>query len=143
MLCCPSFFCPQSFPASVFFPVSRLFTSGGQYCSFSFSISLFNEYSGLISFRTDWFDLLAVQGTLKSLLQHHSSKASILWHSAFFMVQFSYPYMTTIALTIWTLSVIAQKSPYMQKCENIHGEMSPNNYTQTFQNQSPAFSIKN
>ena len=73
-----------------------------KYWSFSFSISPFNEYSGLISFRMDWFDLLAVQGTLKSLLQHHSSKASILHHSAFFLVQLSHPYMTTgktIALT--------------------------------------------
>ena len=71
----------------------------------SFSISPSNEYSVLISFRIDWFDLFAVQGTLKSLLQHHSFKASILWCSAFFMVQFSYPYITigkTIALTIWT-----------------------------------------
>ena len=71
---------------------------------FSFSISSSNEYSGLISFRIDWFDLLAVQVTLKSLLQHHNLKASILWHSAFFMVQLSHPYMTTkktIALTIW------------------------------------------
>ena len=77
-----------------------------KYWSFSFSISPSNEYSGLISFRMDWFDLLAVQGTLKNLLQHHSSKASILWRSAFFMVQLSYLYMTTgetIALTIWTL----------------------------------------
>ena len=73
-----------------------------KYWSFSFSISLSNEYSGLISFRMDWLDLLAVQGTLKNLLQHHSSKASILQHSAFFIVQFSHPYMTTgktIALT--------------------------------------------
>ena len=73
--------------------------------SFSFNIGPSNEYSGLISFRIDWFDLLAVQGTLKSLLQHHSSKASILWHSAFFMVQLSQPYMTTgktITLTRWT-----------------------------------------
>ena len=73
--------------------------------SFSFSISPSNEYSGLISFRMDWLDLLAVQGTLKSLQQHHNSKASILWHSALFMVQFSHPYMTTgktIALTICT-----------------------------------------
>ena len=73
-----------------------------KYWSFSFSISPSNEYSGLISFRKDWFGLLAVQGTLKSLLQHHSSKASILWHSAFFMGQLSHPYMTTgktIALT--------------------------------------------
>ena len=73
--------------------------------SFSFNISPSNEYSGLISFRMNWLDLLAVQGTLKSLLQHHSSKASILWHSAFFIVQLSYPYITTgktIALTRWT-----------------------------------------
>ena len=76
-----------------------------KYWSFSFSISPSNEYSGLISFRIDWLDLLAVQGTLKSLLQHDSSKASILRHSAFFIVQFSHPYMTsgkTIALTRWT-----------------------------------------
>ena len=77
-----------------------------KYWSFSFSISPSNEHPGLISFRMDWLDLLAVQGTLKSLLQHHSSKASILWHSVFFIVQFSHPYMTTgetIALTRWTL----------------------------------------
>ena len=76
-----------------------------KYWSFRFTISPSNKYSGLISFRMDWFDLLAVQGTLKCLLQHHSSKASILWHSAFFIVQFSHPYMTTgktIALTRWT-----------------------------------------
>ena len=74
-----------------------------KYWSFNFSISPSNEYSGLISFRVDWLDLLAVQGTLKSLLQHHSSKASVLWHSVFFMVQLSHPYMTTgktVALTI-------------------------------------------
>ena len=78
-----------------------------QYWSFSFNISPSNEYSGLISFRMDWLDLLEVQGTLKSLLQHHSSQASILWHSTFFMVQLSHPYITTgktIALTRWTLS---------------------------------------
>ena len=76
-----------------------------KYRSFSFRISPSNEYSGLISFRMDWLDLLAVQGTLKSLLQHHSSKASILWCSAFFIVQISHPYMTTrktIGLTRWT-----------------------------------------
>ena len=80
-------------------------TGWAKYWSFSFSISPSNEYSGLISFRMDWLDLLAVQGTLKSLLQHHSSKASILRHSAFFTVQLSHPYMTTgktIALTRWT-----------------------------------------
>ena len=76
-----------------------------KYWSFSFSISPSNKYSGLISFRMDWLDLFAVQGTLKSLLQHHSSNASILWHSAFFIVQLSHPYMITgetIALTKWT-----------------------------------------
>ena len=76
-----------------------------KYWSFSFSISPFNEFSGLISFRIDYLDLLAVQGTLKSLLQHHSSKASILQRSAFFIVQLSHPYMTTgktITMTIWT-----------------------------------------
>ena len=91
------------------FPSIRVFSSGSPICirwpkywSFSFSLSLSSEYSGLISFRMDWLDLLAVQGTLKSLLQHHSSKASILCRSAFFMVQISHPYMTTrktIALT--------------------------------------------
>ena len=103
----PFFPCPQSFPASGFFPMSRfLHIKWPKYWIFSFSISPSNEYSGLISFRMGWLDLLAVQGTLKSLLQHHSSKAPILWHSAFFMVQLSYPYMTTgktIALTRWTL----------------------------------------
>ena len=76
-----------------------------KYWSFSFNISPSNDYSGLISFRVDWLDLLAVQETFKCLLQHHSSKASILWHSAFFIVQLSHPYLTTgktIALTRWT-----------------------------------------
>ena len=96
--------CIQSFPALGSSPVSQsvLHIRWLNYWSFSFNISPSNEFSGLISFRIDWFDLLAVQGTLKSLLQHHSSKASILWHSAFFMVQLSHPYMTTgktIALT--------------------------------------------
>ena len=95
------------FPASGPVTVSQFFSSGGQSIrgSFTFSISPSNEYSGLISLRIDWFDLLAVQRTLKSLLQHHSSKASVLQYSAFFMVQFSHPYMTTgktIALTRWT-----------------------------------------
>ena len=91
----------QSFPASGSFQMSHFFASGGQSIGFSAS----SEYSGLISCRMDWLDLLAVQGTLKSLLQHHSSKASILWRSAFFMVQLTHPYMTTgktIALTKWT-----------------------------------------
>ena len=98
--------CPQSFPASGSFQRSQLFSSGGQkYWSFSFSVSPSNEHPGLISFRVYWLDLLAVQGTLKSLLQYHSSKASILLHSAFFIVQLSHPYVTsgkTIALTRWT-----------------------------------------
>ena len=94
--------CLQSFPASGSFPMSQFFVSGGQSIGASVSISHSNEYSGLISFRIDWFDFLAVQETLRSLLQHHSSKASILWYSAFFMVQLSHLYMTigkTIALT--------------------------------------------
>ena len=103
--------CLQSFPAPQSFTMSQWpkywsFSSirWPKYWSFSFSISPSNEYSGFISFRIDWFDLLAIQGTLKSLLQHHSSKASILQHSAFFMVQLSHPYMTTgktTALTKW------------------------------------------
>ena len=95
----------QSFPASGSFPMSQFFASSGQSIGVSFSISPSNEYLGLISFRMDWFDFLAVQGTLKNLLQHHSSKASVLQHSAFFIVQLSHPYMTTektIALTRWT-----------------------------------------
>ena len=97
--------CPQSLPASESFPMSQLRMRWPKYWSFSFSIIPFKEHPGLISFRMDWLDLLAVQGTLKSLLQHHSSKASILRRSAFFTVQLSHPYMTTgktIALTRWT-----------------------------------------
>ena len=97
--------CPQSLPASGSFPMSQLFAWWPKYWSFSFSISPSNEHPGLISFRMDWLDLLTVQGTLKSLLQHHSPKASIFWRSAFFTVQLSHPYMTagkTIALTRWT-----------------------------------------
>ena len=86
----------QSFPASGSFQMSQLFASGGQIIgSLSFNISPSNEYSGLISFRTNWLDLLAVQGTFKNFLQHHTSKASILWCSAFFIGQLSHPYMTT------------------------------------------------
>ena len=97
---------PSIFPSIRVFsnePVLRI--RWPKYWSFSFCISPSNEYSGLISFRTDWCDLLAVQGTLKSLLQHHTSKASVLQHLAFFIVQLSHPYMTTgktIALTRWT-----------------------------------------
>ena len=106
ILCHPFLVTPSIFPRiRVFFNESVLCIRWPKYWSFSFSISPSNEYSGLISFRIDWFDLLAVQGTLKSLLPHHSSKASILQSSAFFMVQLSHPYMTTgktIALTRWT-----------------------------------------
>ena len=106
ILCHPLLLLPSIFPSiGVFSNESVLCIRWPKYWSFSFSISPTNECSGLISFRIDWFDLLAVQGTLKSLLQHHSSKASVLWRSAFFTVQLSPPYMTsgkTIALTRWT-----------------------------------------
>ena len=101
-LCRPLLFPPSIFPSSrVFSSESVLCIKWPKYWSFSFSISPSNEYSGLISFRMDWLDLLAVQETLKSLLQHHSSKASVLRHSAFFMVQLSYPYMTTGKTIVW------------------------------------------
>ena len=109
ILCRPLLLLPSIFPSTrVFSNRSVLCIRWPEYWSFSFSISPSSEYSGLISFRIDWLDLLAVQGTFKSLLQHHSSKASILQCSAFFIVQLSHPSMTTgktIALTIWTLSV--------------------------------------
>ena len=102
ILCHPLLLTPSLFPSIRVFSDSVLHIRWPKYWSFSFSISPSNEYPGLISFRMDWLDLLAVQGTLKNLLQHHSSKASVLWCSAFFMVQLSHPYMTagkTIALT--------------------------------------------
>ena len=103
ILCCSLLLLPSIFPSiRVFSNESALHIRWPKYWSFSFSISPSNEHSGLISFRMDLLDLLAVQGTLKSLLQHHHSKASILWRSAFFTVQLSHPYMTTgktIALT--------------------------------------------
>ena len=106
ILCCPLLLPPSVFPSiRVFSNESVLHIRWPKYWSFSFSISPSNEYSGLTSFRIDWFDLLAVQGTLNSLLQHHSSKASILWQSAFFMVQPTNLYMNTgknKALTRWT-----------------------------------------
>ena len=104
ILCRPLLLPPSIFPSTrVFSNESALLIRWPKYWHFSFSISPSNEHSGLISFRMDWLDLLAVQGTLKSFLQHHSSKASILQHSAVFIVQLSHPYMTTgktIALTI-------------------------------------------
>ena len=106
ILCHPLLLLPSIFPSiRVFSSESALHIRWPKYWSFSFSISPSNEYAGLISFRMDWLDLLAVQGTFESLLQHHNSKASILWHSAFFMVQLSHPYMTTgktIAFTMLT-----------------------------------------
>ena len=106
ILCCPLLLPPSIFPSiRVFSNESALRIRCPKYWSFSFNISPFHEYSGLVSFRMDWLDLLAVQGTLKSLLQHHSSKASILQHSAFFIVLLLHLHMTTrktIALTRWT-----------------------------------------
>ena len=106
ILCCPLLLPPSVFPSiRVFSNQLVLHIRWPNYWSFSFSINPSNEYSGLISFRVDWLDLLAVQGILKSLLQHHRSKAPILWLSAFFIDKLSHPYMTTgrtIALTRWT-----------------------------------------
>ena len=106
ILCCPLLLLPSIFPSiRVFSSESALSLRWPKYWSFSFNVSPSNEHPELISFRMDWLDLLAVQRTLKSLLQHHSSKASILWCSALFIVQLSHPYMTigkTIALTRWT-----------------------------------------
>ena len=106
ILCHPLLLLPSIFPSiRVFTNESALHIRWPKFWSFSFNISPSSECSGLISFRMDWLDLLAVQGTLKSILQHHNSKATILWHSAFFIVHFSHLYMTpgkTIALTRWT-----------------------------------------
>ena len=110
ILCRPFLLLPSIFPSiRVFSNESVLHTRWPKYWSFSFSISPSNEYSELISFRMDWLDPLAVQGTLKSLLQHHSSKASILWHSAFFIVQLSHPYMTTRKATALTRQIFVGK----------------------------------
>ena len=106
ILCCLLLLLPSILPSiGIFSNKSALCVKWPKYWRFSFNISPSNEYSGLISFRITWFDLLVVQGTLRSLLQHHSSKASILWRSAFFIVHLSHPYMTTgktIASTRWT-----------------------------------------
>ena len=123
ILCHPLLLLPSTFPSiKVFSNEMGLHTRWSGYWSFSFSISPPNEYSGLISFRIDWFDLLAVQKTLKSLLQHHSSKASVLWCSAFFLVQLSHLYIKTgktIVLTIWTfvanISALNTLSRYLHK----------------------------
>ena len=123
ILCHPTpFFCSQSFPASgflllllllLFFSESALHVRWPKYWSFSFSMSPSSEYSGLISFRIDWFDLLAVQETLKSLFQHHSLKALILQCSAFFMVQLSYLYMTTGKTITLTIQTFVSKVMYL------------------------------
>ena len=106
ILCGALVLLPSILPSiRIFSNESALHIRWPKYCSLNFNISPYNEHPGLISFRMDWLNLFAVQGTLKSLLQHHSSKASILWHSAFFTVQLSHPYMTTgkaIALIRWT-----------------------------------------
>ena len=110
ILCCPLLLLPSIFPSiRVFSNESFLCMRWSKYWSFSFKISPSNEHSGLIFFRMDWLDLLAVQGTLKSLLQHHSSKTSILRHSAFFIVQLSHPYITTEKTIVLTRQTFVGK----------------------------------
>ena len=112
ILCCPLLLLPLVSPnIRVFSNESALRIRWPKYWSFSFNISAFNEHPGLISFRMDWLDLLAVQGTLKSLLQHHSSKASILWCSAFFTDELSHPYMTTGKTIALTRQTFVDNSP--------------------------------
>ena len=120
ILCHPLLFLPPIPPSiRVFSNESVFHIRWPKYWSFSFSISPSNEYSGVISFRTDWLDLLAVQGTLKSLLQHHSSKASILWCSAFFIVQLSHPYMTTGKTIALTRQTFVGKVISLLSCQTI------------------------
>ena len=116
IFCCPFLLPPSIFPSiRVFSNEWVLHIKWSKYWSFSLSISPSNEYSGLISFRMDWLDFPAIQGTLKNLLQHHSSKASILWCSAFFIVQLSHPYMTT-GKTIATQAFVGKIMPLLFKC---------------------------
>ena len=125
LILCHSLLLPPSvFPSiRVFSNESALHIRWPKYCSFSFSISPSNEHSGLISFWMNWFDLLAVQGTRKSLLQHHSSKASILWCSAFFIVQLSHPYMTTgKTMYVWNRVVLL----YTWNWDNIVNKLCTN-----------------
>ena len=127
ILCCPFnhvILCHPLLLLPLIFPSIRVFSNGSALCirwpvywSFSFNISPSNKHPGLISFRIDWLDLFAVQGTIKSLLQHHSSKASILWDSAFFIVQLLHPYLSTgraIALTRWTF--VGKEMSLLFKC---------------------------
>ena len=110
ILCCPLLLLCSIFPSiRIFSNELGLYIRWPKYWNFSFSISPSNEYSGLISFRIDWFDLLAVQGTLKTLLQHHSSKTSVLWHSAFFMIQLSHPCMTTGKTLAFSIQTFVSK----------------------------------
>ena len=119
ILCHPLLLQSSIFPSiKIFSNESALCIRWPKYWSFSFKISLSNEYSGLISFRMDWLDLLAVQGTLKSLLWHHSSKASILRHSAFFTVQISHPYMTTGKIIVLTRRTFVQRQRHLQLKED-------------------------
>ena len=121
VICHPLLLLPSIFPIiRTFSNESALHIRWSKYWSVSFGISLCNEYSGLISFEIDWFDLLAVQGTLKSLLQHHSSKVSILQHTAFFMVQFSHPYVITALDKSLCLSV----SPFPHQLHRVIAEGS-------------------
>jgi len=149
ILCRPLLLLPPIPPSiRVFSNESTLHMRWPKYWSFSFSIIPSKEHPGLISFRMDWLDLLSVQGALKSLLQHHSSKASILWHSAFFTVQLSHPYMTTgktIALTRWTLgwsqvnsqkprpSVSPQESVLCQEACELGSRYFPSSFPMKFQ----------
>ena len=111
ILCYPILLLPSIFPISIFSSELALLTKWSKYWSFSISPS--NEYSGLISFRIDWFDLLAVQGPLKSVLQHHNSKTSILWCSAFFMAQLSHPYMTTGKIIVLAIQTFVGKVMFL------------------------------
>ena len=116
LILCRPLLLPSIFPSiRVFSNESALYIRWPKYWGFSFNFSPSNEHPGLISFRMDWFDLLAAQGTLQSLLQHHSSKASILWHSAFLIVQFSHPYMTTVK----TIALTATAAKSLQWCPTL------------------------
>ena len=121
ILCHPLLLLPSIFPSlRVFSNESALHIRWPKYWSFSINISPSKEHPGLISFRMDWLDLLAVQGTLKSLLQHHSSKASILWHSAFFIVQLSHPYMTTGKTIAWTAAAANSIQSCLTLCNSMN-----------------------